>query len=340
MNINKLLHIEPYMFQTGSNHNAVKVLKTLLNSSENTSVSGLKIDTVFSKETETALISFQKNKALEPTGRMNLKTWLAVGAEMDPISIQVLTMSDPILRDLLQSGYRSKFPFKKTSSKSSAESYVHYSSSIPFSSARKYNFTFRVFVSIFAPFDWFGPFRASAGDNKNGEERKFRGRPLDSYRLQCFSTITATVGRYDYLWRYKQQKPFDLMRAITKAAPDREQNLFGLTMTPTKAEPDSEQKSFTFTNSITEVSPPTDSYLWTPLDQEPEPEKSEGHLKNNESPTNFGRPASGGITNTPNRIKYHLSGNDDAFAFIGDNSWLASDIDLHPDISFHTAPDK
>lgn len=62
------------MFQIGSNHNAVKALKTFLNSHPRIPVSNLKISGIFDSETQTALINFQKYKRLIPNGRMDFTT--------------------------------------------------------------------------------------------------------------------------------------------------------------------------------------------------------------------------------------------------------------------------
>ncbi len=63
-------------------------------------------------------------------------------------------------------------------------------------------------------------------------------------------------------------------------------------------------------------------------------EKSEGYL--NDAYGEF-RPS--GVHSESDSARYHLSGNDDAFALFGDNSLFTSDIDVHPDISFHYHPE-
>jgi Putative peptidoglycan binding domain len=149
-------------------------------------VSNLTKDNSFDKNTESAVKSFQKHKNLIPNGRMDLKTWLAIGAEMDPISINVISIFDETLRDLLQMGYRSKFPFKKHSA---SNSFIATSSS-NFSGSQN-SFAYRCILSVFAPFDWFGPLGWSKGDGVN---RKFGYNPESSYRLQAVSNRISGAG--------------------------------------------------------------------------------------------------------------------------------------------------
>jgi hypothetical protein len=171
-----------------------------------------------------------------------------------------------------------------------------------------YNFTFRVFVTVFAPFDWFGPLSLSAGDKGN---RGFGVDPQASYRLQCASTVTATPGDRTYDWR-KQWK-----RAVTFVSP------------PT-------------TSTLIVPLPPlpvSGGYVLPPM-LYPKTAKSPGHLKNEESLTDFDLPESDKITNSHNRLKYHFFGNDRAFRLFGESSLFASDIDIHPNINFEYKPDK
>jgi peptidoglycan hydrolase-like protein with peptidoglycan-binding domain len=186
------LEIQSYMFQNGSKHNAVKILSSFLNSHSGVPVFNLTEDNTFDKNTESAVKSFQKHKNLIPTGRMDLKTWLAVGADMDPISINVISIFDETLRDLLQTGYRSKFPFKKYSASKASITTTSSSSFLG-----SYSFTYRVFVSVFAHFDWFGPLGWSKGD---GKDRKFGYNPEDNYRLQSFSNRIASPGKHKFPW--------------------------------------------------------------------------------------------------------------------------------------------
>lgn len=186
-----------YMFQIGSKHNAVKVIKSFLNSHSAVSISDLGNDSQFDSKTEEALKSFQESKQLQPTGTMNLTTWLAIGAEMNPVSINVVAMGDSTLRDLLQTGCRSKFPFKKISSNNSFDLPVRISPS-NLNVSGSYKFTFLLYVSIFAPFDWFGPLNLSRGDKAS---RRFTTDPKASYRLRSFSTVTATpIKNKLYSW--------------------------------------------------------------------------------------------------------------------------------------------
>ncbi len=289
MDINQLNNLQSYMFREGSIHSAVKVVKTLINAySKNADK-----DNFFDSKLKKALTDFQQSKSLQPTGILNLKTWLAIGAEMDPITINIVSMSDPMLRDLLLSGYRSKFPFKKFSSNNSFATPIHISSTSSIFETKSYEFTFRLFVSVFAPFDWFGPLNLSRGDSAS---RRFTFDPKASYRLQSFSTITATPGTRTYQWT----------------------------------------KNYAKTN----VSPATDSYLWMPWNRGSSSVKSKGQIRREELTTDFDNPFSEETNHTPHHLKYHLSGNDDAFAIVGENSWLSSDIDVHPNIQFKYTQDK
>ncbi len=264
------------MFQSGNNHKAVNSVKAFLNSHNSVSINNLRFDNSFDKNTQNALASFQKFKNLSPTGRMNLKTWLAIGAEMDPISINVISMSDKTLRDLLQAGYRSRFPFKKFSSNNANSSAIHTSSSSFFSS--QYSFTYTVYVSVFAPFDWFGPLGWSKGD---GDKRPFGMDRKATYRLRAESTRIASPGHHTFPW------------------------------------------------SKTTASDATTSVLWMPLYAD-SVEQSEGYIDEDEDIYL--------LLAESDTLDYHLSGNDDAFALWGDNSLLTSDIDVHPNISFHYEP--
>ncbi len=284
-----------YMFRRGINHNTVGTLKNFLNNRSGISISDLKNNS-FDEQTSTALATFQQSKNLLPTGAMDLKTWLAIGKEMDPITISLVSMSDPILRDLLSMGYRSRFPFKKFSSNNSFKKPIKVTSAQMFAAGAgaEYSFTFRLFVSVFAPFEWFGPLNWAKGDGVN---RKFSINPKDTYRLRSFSTIVARSGTY---------KTYDLETTYSK----------------------------------TEVSPAAKSFQWTLWNQDPDPIESEASLKREELSTDIYTPRSPSIENSRDKAKYHMFGNDDAWAWWGGDSWLTSDIDVHPDISFHHERDK
>ena len=105
-------NLQSYMFQDGNSHSAVGVVKTFLNSSPKTPVDNLKPDNSFDADAKKSLANFQKNKGLNPTGTMDFKTWLAIGAEMNPVQINLASREDRTVRDLLQMGYRSKLPLK------------------------------------------------------------------------------------------------------------------------------------------------------------------------------------------------------------------------------------
>ena len=77
------------MFQNGGSHPAVKTIKSFLNSCPQVSTGNLKLNNSFDAETRDALKQFQKYKRLIPTGKMDLTTWVAIGSDMDVISVKV-----------------------------------------------------------------------------------------------------------------------------------------------------------------------------------------------------------------------------------------------------------
>lgn len=111
MSTQSLATLQTYMFGDESRHPAVKIVKSFLNSSSKTPVSNLKTNDSFDYAARESLANFQKSKDLKPTGRMDLKTWFAVGAEMNPIQIKEIWMTDQVAGDLLLLGYRAKLPF-------------------------------------------------------------------------------------------------------------------------------------------------------------------------------------------------------------------------------------
>lgn len=289
---NDLKNLKSYMFQNGHNHFAVKVIKTFLNSNQRTSITNLKPDNSFDANTEKALADFQKSKSLIPTGRMDIKTWLAIGAEMNLIQINLVSMSDQTVRDLLTLGYRSKFPFRNVNPKnpSGISGFVK-KKSLNLGNNITGDFSFRVFVAVFAPFDWFGPLKASKGD---GNSRRFGNDPFDSYRLQAESKMTASPGNHTYPW------------SVTQSSAPTTSYLLRPSSIPT---------------GIIGVTVPTVKLAEA---------KSEGIISDED--TDEVQP--NGLHREGDSIRYHFQGNDDAFALWGDNSLLASDIDVHADISF------
>lgn len=292
MNSHSLIVLQSYMFQNGDRHPAVKTIKNFLNYCQNVPTGNLKADDSFDAETRDALKQFQSFKRLIPTGRMDLKTWTAVGAAMDAISITVLTRSDANARALLLLGQESKFPARKTSSFNNAA--VYSSPLPPRSLAAASSFPYDVYVTAFAPFDYFGPFSASRGDKAS---RPFGIDPDASYRLRSVSTVTPSLGggrsfpftetrvstpTTSYLW-----KPWNVFR-------------------PSKI-----GRLLTEETSVNDILP--------------DDEKSEGYL--NDAHGNF---QPGGVFSESDSTDYHLYGNDDAFALWGDNSLFTSDIDVHP----------
>ena len=225
---------------------------------------------------------------------MDLKTWFAIGAEMDPISINLASMSDQTVRDLLQIGYRSKFPFPKMSSQGTSGSgfsgFVQNQSSLSENKAIVEDFSFTVYVTAFAPFNRFGPMNASRGD---GNDRRFGYNLLETYRLRAESKMIAAPGTHKYPW------------SVTQAA------------TPTD--------SYLLVPRLRGVVPGVS--ITTLEDRE---EKSEGTITDEDT----GEVKTEGFYREGNSVRYHFHGNDDAFALWGGNSWLTSDIDIHADISF------
>lgn len=183
------------MFQTGNNHPAVRIVKTFLNSSPKTPTDNLKPDNTFDAATKAALADFQRSKGLNPSGILDFKTWLVIGAEMNPVQIELAAMWDRTARDLLRIGYRSKFPLRKKNP-SGIGGAVETNAPVNNQSATA-DFTFRVFVTAFAPFDWFGPLNLSMGD---GKDRRFAPNPFKSYRLQAESRMTASPGHHTFPW--------------------------------------------------------------------------------------------------------------------------------------------
>jgi len=185
-----------YMFQNGINHSAVRIIKTFLNSSPQTRTNNLEPDNSFDEATKTALADFQRNKGLNANGTMDVKTWLAIGAEMNPVQIKLAGMWDRTAQNLLLMGHRLKFPFKKTNSDNpsgisgSVETKSSLGNTVP-----PNKFTFSVFVAAFAPFNWFGPLNLSKGD---GNDRRFELNPRASYRLQAESKMTASPGDHSF----------------------------------------------------------------------------------------------------------------------------------------------
>jgi len=104
MNTNALNLLRSYMFRVGSSHNGVRTIKTFLNAHPEVPTFDLKNDSVFDAKTQTALAQFQKSKNLLTTGRMDLRTWSAVGESMHPTQINIISAHDTTLRHLLTFG--------------------------------------------------------------------------------------------------------------------------------------------------------------------------------------------------------------------------------------------
>lgn len=271
------------MLKFGDNSPAVGLLKTFLDLHPRIPTAKLQLNNLFDKETRSAVAYVQKHKGLPPTGRMNFETWLALGTESNPIQIKSLFASDRTLQDLLGFGYLLKQPYISRIAQNNNSVITTRSANPAAMPAGDWSFTYRLFVSVFAPFDWFGPFNLSAGDKSS---RRFGTDPNASYRLQCFSTITAMAGDGTYDWTWQRRNP-----------------------------------------SVTQVFKPTTSLLMVPLPAlafrtvivpgmpYPKTAFSPGHLKNEESLTDFDLPGTDQITNNPNRLKFHFFGNDRAFRF-------------------------
>ena len=191
-------------------------------------------------------------------------------------------------------GYRSKFPFKKVESEESSGAGISgfvQKKALNFSNQPVTgDFSFTVYVVVFAPFDWFGPLNLSRGD---GKSRRFGYSLAETYRLRAESKMTASPGNHKYPW------------------------------------------------SVTQSAAATDSYLIVPSSVPVMPglsipsvkvrtEKSEGKISDED--TGEERPE--GLYREGNSVRFHFHGNDDAFALWGDNSLVASDIDVHANIYF------
>lgn len=307
MNISTSSKLKPYMLGLGDASHSVSLLKTFLKNHPRIPTGNLQINSLFDKETQKAIVYVQKNKGLTPTGRMDPDTWMALGTESNPIQISGMFASDRTIQSLMGAGYFLMHPPLRKASKNKSVIRTH-SAKQAGASDYWYNFTFLVYVTVFAPFDWFGPLSLSAGDKG---DRGFGIDPDASYRLQCVSTVTAAPGKRTYDWTKTRKR------------------------------------------AVTIVSPPTTSILTVPLPPiplsnglvlppmlYPKIAKSPGHLKSEESLTDFDLPEADTITNSPDRLKYHFYGNDRAFRFFGESSLLASDIDVHPNINFDYTPDK
>ncbi len=196
MNSNLLTKLQPALLDLGDTAHTVVLLRTFLKSHPNIPTADLKINNNYDRATLKAIAYVQKNKGLIPTGRMDPDTWMALGTEANPIQINEFA-GNRIVQNLMAAGYFLKNPPAKKAKK--VNSVIRTSSAkLSGSDDYWYNFTFRVFVTTFAPFDWFGPFNLSGGDNQAGKERRFGTDPDASYRLQCFSTVTATPGTRTY----------------------------------------------------------------------------------------------------------------------------------------------
>lgn len=307
MNNKILTKLKPSLLGLGDATHNVVLLKTFLKSHPNIPTGDLQINNSYDKATQDAVAYVQRNKGLTPTGRMDPDTWMALGTESNPIQIKGLFASDRTIQSLMGAGYLLKRPPVRKAKENNS---VIRTSSAQQTGASDYwyNFTFRVFVTVFAPFDWFGPLSLSAGDKG---DRGFGTDPDASYRLQCFSTVTAAPGDRKYNWNVTRK------RAVTVVS------------------------SPTTSTLIVPLPPiPVPGGIVLPPMLYPKTARSPGHLRGEEFSTDFDLPESDKITNSPDRLKYHFFGNDRAFRLFGESSMLASDIDVHPNINFHYTPDK
>ena len=186
-----LTSLHSYMFRVGGNHLAVKHVKQFLNSHHEVLVSDLKQNNIFCSKTSSALAQFQKSQHLIPTGRMDLKTWSAIGKNMHPAQISILSTHNKILRDLLTFGQNKR----KASIKASSNNAFIRSKSITANRLVFPSFVINLFLSVFAPFDWFGPFNMAKGDGKN---RRFGHDIKSSYRIRGQSEILAVNNGSEY----------------------------------------------------------------------------------------------------------------------------------------------
>ena len=309
MNSRAIEKLNSYMFGIGDVHQSINLLKRALRFDSRIPTDDIEINNLFDKNTQIAVALFQKGKELTLTGRMDFMTWLALGSELNPMQIKGLFASDVTLQNLLGLGYVFRHPYRNTVSNNFLNNAViHTNSSGLAAQPNGFNFTFRVFVTVFAPFDWFGPFNLSKGD---GADRRFGIKQAASYRLQCSSTITAASGDKTYYWT-----------ELRKAA------------VTTVSNPTTSVLRVPFT-----LIPLSGGMTVLPVPY-PKVAKSAGHLKPEEKLSDFDLLESDEIKNSPDRLKYHFFGNDAALSFWGNRSWIAADIDVHPTINFDYKQDK
>lgn len=193
MNTNALNLLRSYMFRVGNKHNAIRNIKSFLNSHHRVPIFDLKNDLIFDAKMQTALAQFQKSKNLLTTGRMDLRTWSAVGESMHPAQINIVTAHDTTLRHLLTFGKKLNQPPKTAASNNAfvgTKASVFGNRTVGFP-----KFPIKFFLSAFAPFDWFGPFNLAKGD---GKDRRFSTNPKEGYRIRGESRITAVDDGTEY----------------------------------------------------------------------------------------------------------------------------------------------
>ncbi len=211
MNSETLAKLEPSLIGLSDNTPTVVLLKTFLKTHPNIPTANLQINNSYDKATQDAVAYVQRNKGLIPTGRMDPDTWMALGTESNPVQIKGLFASNRTVQSLMGAGYLLKHP---TARKVKENNSVIQTSSTkqPGADDYWYDSKFRLFVTVFAPFDWFGPLSLSAGDKG---DRGFGTDPDASYRLQCSSTLIAAPGKRTYNWQIAQNRAITIASAPT-----------------------------------------------------------------------------------------------------------------------------
>jgi len=131
---------------------------------------------------------------------MDFKTWAAIGKEMHMVRIKQLSLHEPILRDLLMAGHSSNYPKKRKSSANT--SFMRSKGAFGKNLTAAFpKFKFRFFLSVFAPYEWFGPFNLAKGD---GKDRKFGVNPLSKYRIRGESILYAVDDGTEYPYTVTQ----------------------------------------------------------------------------------------------------------------------------------------
>lgn len=100
--------LDKYLFKPGNNNRVILEIKRFLQDHPCVKCD-LKRDGVLDSPTQAALTSFQKLKRLRvQDGTLNFETYAAIGAEMYPPRRELITLHDPVFRQLLQGNVQSQ----------------------------------------------------------------------------------------------------------------------------------------------------------------------------------------------------------------------------------------